>query len=81
MYGGALCAISSLCFCAGTVEYSRTLLFRTRRKTRPCRTLHPPIADTTAATIATTLILDLAAHCIHRLQQRFRCHLDKTHPA
>ena len=37
-------AISSPCFCAGAVEYSRTLLLRTRRKTRPCRALHPPIA-------------------------------------
>ena len=30
------------CFCAGTVEYGSTLPHRTRRKTRHCRTLHPP---------------------------------------
>jgi len=33
------------CSCAGAVEYSRTLLHHARRKTRPCRTLHPPIAN------------------------------------
>ena len=30
------------CFCAGTVEYGSTLPYRTRRKTRHCRPLHPP---------------------------------------
>ena len=33
------------CSCAGAVEYSRTLLHHARRKTRPCHTLHPPIAN------------------------------------
>ena len=30
------------CFCASAVEYSRTLLRCTRRKTRHCLMLHPP---------------------------------------
>ena len=33
------------CFCAGAVEYKSTLPHRTRRKTRHCRTLHPPDAN------------------------------------
>ena len=33
------------CACAGLVVYKGTLPRRTRCKTRPCSTLHPPIAD------------------------------------
>ena len=41
------------CFCAGAVEYSRTLLHHARRKTRPCLTLHPPIGTNPCLSIGT----------------------------
>jgi len=49
------------CSCADAVEDASPLLHCTRRKTRPCRTLHPPITAT---------LLDPRRAAVHRGQSR-----------
>ena len=58
---GKTCAFTSLgarrCGNSSLLVFSSTLLLRTRRKTRPCLTLHPPVAFKPCLTVDKSILL------------------------